>query len=85
MTVNDRLGRLDVRGDSATMTFRRRLPYPIDAVSAAITDPLPRRAWFGATTIEPRTGGTITMMPEDPPAASVRWNLSPTSGHRTRP
>jgi uncharacterized protein YndB with AHSA1/START domain len=69
MTVDDRLGRLNVRGDSATMTFRRRLPYPIDAVWAAITDPLQRGAWFGTTTIEPRTGGTITMMPEDPPAA----------------
>jgi uncharacterized protein YndB with AHSA1/START domain len=69
MPVDDRLGRLDVRGDSATMTFHRRLPYPIDAVWAAITDPGQRGAWFGATTIEPRTGGTITMLPEDPPAA----------------
>jgi uncharacterized protein YndB with AHSA1/START domain len=69
MPVDDRLGRLDVRGDSAIMTFRRRLPYPIDAVWAAITDPVQRGAWFGATTIEPNPGGTITMLPEDPPAA----------------
>ena len=69
MTVDDRLGRLDVHGESATMVFRRRLPYPIDAVWAAITDPAQREAWFGATTIEPRDGGTITMMPEEPPAA----------------
>jgi uncharacterized protein YndB with AHSA1/START domain len=68
MPVDD-LGRLDVQGDSATMTFRRRLPYPIDAVWAAITDPVQRGVWFGATTIDPRAGGTITMMPEDPPAA----------------
>ncbi len=52
MTVDDHLGRLDVYGDSATMTFRRRLPYPIDAVWAAITDPTQRAAWFGTTTIQ---------------------------------
>jgi uncharacterized protein YndB with AHSA1/START domain len=69
MTVDDRLGRLDRRGDRATMTFRRRLPFPIDAVWAAITEPAQRAAWFGTTTIEPRTGGRITMMPDDPPAA----------------
>jgi uncharacterized protein YndB with AHSA1/START domain len=69
MTVDDHIGHLDVRGDTATMTFRRRLPHSIDAVWAAITDPAQRAAWFGATTIEPRTGGRITMMPDDPPAA----------------
>jgi uncharacterized protein YndB with AHSA1/START domain len=76
MPVDDRLGRLDVHGDSATMTFRRRLPYPIEAVWAAITDPVQRAAWFGATTMEPRTGGTITMMPEDPPAAPEAKQMS---------
>jgi uncharacterized protein YndB with AHSA1/START domain len=65
---DDRLGRLDTTGDSATMTFRRRLPQPIDAVWGAITDPAQRAVWFGTTTIEPHTGGTITMMPEQPPA-----------------
>jgi uncharacterized protein YndB with AHSA1/START domain len=69
MSADDRLGRLEIQGDTATMTFRRRLPYPIEAVWAAITDPGQRAAWFGVTTIEPRTGGTITMMPQDPPAA----------------
>jgi len=69
MSVDEHLGRLEVTGDSATMTFRRRLPYPIDAVWAALTDPTQRGTWFGATTIDPRTGGTITMMPDDPPAA----------------
>ena len=69
MTVDDRLGHLDVHDDSATMTFRRRLPYSIDAVWAAITDPAQRETWFGTTTIEGRPGGTITMMPLDPPAA----------------
>jgi uncharacterized protein YndB with AHSA1/START domain len=69
MTTDDRLGRLDIQGDEATMTFRRRLPYAIDVVWAAITDPAERATWFGATTIEPRAGGQITMMPDDPPAA----------------
>lgn len=69
MTIDDRLGQLDVSGDSATMTFRRRLPHSIDAVWAAITDPLERAAWFGTTTIEPHAGGRITMTPEDPPVA----------------
>jgi uncharacterized protein YndB with AHSA1/START domain len=69
VSVEDHLGRLDVHGNLATMTFRRRLPYPIDAVWAAITDPVERGAWFGTTTIEARAGGTITMTPEDPPAA----------------
>ncbi|MEV6842288.1 SRPBCC family protein [Actinoplanes sp. NPDC051411] len=69
MTADDCLGRLDRRGDQATMTFRRRLPFPIDAVWAAITDRDQRAAWFGPTTIEPRAGGQITMMPDDPPAA----------------
>jgi uncharacterized protein YndB with AHSA1/START domain len=69
MTVDDHLGRLDLRGDQATMTFRRRLPHPIDVVWAAITDPAQRATWFGATTIEPRAGGRITMVPDEPPVA----------------
>jgi uncharacterized protein YndB with AHSA1/START domain len=68
MPVDDRLGSLDVLGACATMTFRRRLPYPIDEVWAALTEPARRAAWFGTTTIEPRAGGTIAMQPEDPPA-----------------
>ncbi|BCJ47062.1 ATPase [Actinoplanes ianthinogenes] len=69
MTVDDQLGRWETDGDAATMTFRRRLPFPIDAVWSAITDPGQRAAWFGETTIDPATGGEITMMPTDPPAA----------------
>lgn len=76
MTIDDPLGHLEVHGDYATMAFRRRLPYPIDAVWAAITDPTQRAAWFGATTIEPCPGGTITMQPEDPPAAPEAKQMS---------
>ncbi|MEV4534094.1 SRPBCC domain-containing protein [Asanoa sp. NPDC049518] len=65
MTVDDRLGSLEVDGESVTMRFRRRLPYSIDAVWTAITDPAARETWFGTTTI---ADGTIAMMPHDPPA-----------------
>ncbi len=61
-------GTLTVEGGTATLTFRRRLPHPIEAVWAAIADPAERAAWFGTTTIEPRVGGLIEMDPEDPPA-----------------
>lgn len=60
-----RLGSLTVTGDHATMVFRRRLPHPIGRVWAALTEPVERAAWFGATTI---TDGVIEMMPDDPPA-----------------
>jgi uncharacterized protein YndB with AHSA1/START domain len=67
--VSDRLGELTVEGDHATMTFRRHLPYPIERVWAAITDPLERKDWFGETVIDGRAGGSIEMIPTDPPAA----------------
>ncbi|WP_433167580.1 SRPBCC family protein [Kribbella sp. CA-247076] len=69
MTTHDRHGVLTIDGDRATMTFRRHLPHPIEAVWAALTDPAERKAWFGETTIDARTGGTIEMMPDEPPAA----------------
>jgi uncharacterized protein YndB with AHSA1/START domain len=50
------------------MSFvRHLLPYPIESVWAAITDPDQRAVWFGETTIEPWVGGTIEMMPAEPP------------------
>lgn len=69
MTAPDRLGELAFDGDRTTMTFRRHLPYPIERVWAALTDPLEREAWFGETVIDGRTGGSIEMVPTDPPAA----------------
>ncbi|WP_406046563.1 SRPBCC family protein [Kribbella sp. NBC_00889] len=69
MTTQDHHGDLIIDGDRTTMTFRRHLPYPIDAVWAALTDPLERKAWFGETVIDGRTGGIIEMMPDEPPAA----------------
>jgi uncharacterized protein YndB with AHSA1/START domain len=62
-------GELTIDGDRATMTFRRHLPHPIEAVWAALTEPVERKAWFGETVIDARTGGTIEMMPDERPAA----------------
>ena len=66
------LGELTIDGGSApntaTMTFRRRLPYPPHTVWAAITDPDQRKSWFGQTTLDARAGGAIEMLPDDPPA-----------------
>jgi uncharacterized protein YndB with AHSA1/START domain len=62
-------GTVTIDGEHTTITFVRRLPYPIETVWAAITDPDQRAAWFGVTTLDGRAGGTIDMMPSDPPAA----------------
>jgi uncharacterized protein YndB with AHSA1/START domain len=74
--VNERTGTLIIDGDRATMTFVRHLPYPIEAVWAAITDPAQRAEWFGETTIDARVGGEIEMMPPDPPAAPDRKRMT---------
>jgi uncharacterized protein YndB with AHSA1/START domain len=64
--VTEREGRLTIEGDRAVLTFERRLSFPIDAVWAAITDPEHRNQWMGQTTIDPREGGLIEMMPDGP-------------------
>lgn len=60
-------GRLTLDGDHAVLTFVRHLPHPVEAVWAALTDPAQRAAWFGATTLDPRTGGLIETVPAGPP------------------
>jgi uncharacterized protein YndB with AHSA1/START domain len=67
--TDQRLGELEIDGDHATITFRRHLPYPVETVWAALTDPAERAAWFGETVIDTRVGGTIEMVATDPPAA----------------
>ncbi|MGV0853518.1 SRPBCC family protein [Mycolicibacterium phlei] len=64
--MSDRNGKLTIDGDRAVLTFERRLPYPVESVWSAITDPDERREWFGATTIDPRPGGRIEMDPIAP-------------------
>ncbi|HZA12824.1 SRPBCC family protein [Mycobacterium sp.] len=65
--MNARNGRLVVDGDRAVLNFERRLPYPIEAVWSAITEPGERRQWMGETTIDGREGGVIDMVPSGPP------------------
>lgn len=60
-------GELTIDGDRAALTFERRLPYPVDAVWSAITDPAERNQWMGETTIDAREGGSIEMVPNGPP------------------
>lgn len=69
MIDHSHTGTLTEHAEYTRLTFRRRLPHPIDAVWAAITDPVERAAWFGETSHDDRTGGTIEMVPAEPPAA----------------
>jgi uncharacterized protein YndB with AHSA1/START domain len=66
-TDNGATGRLTIAGGRAILTFERRLPYPIETVWSAITDPAERTCWLGETTVEPREGGLIQMVPSGPP------------------
>jgi uncharacterized protein YndB with AHSA1/START domain len=68
MTTDSPTGTLSMQGDVATMTFVRRLPYPVEAVWDVITRPVHRAAWMGTTTIDGRVGGMISTAPDDPPA-----------------
>jgi uncharacterized protein YndB with AHSA1/START domain len=76
MTAPTPKGTVTVDGDRATLRFVRRLPHPVEAVWAAITDPEQRAAWFGRTTIDAREGGIIEMDPDDPPAAPGRKHMT---------
>lgn len=62
-------GFISVEGDSATLTFKRKLKHPIEMVWAAITDPQRRANWFGATVIDGHVGGTIEIVAEGPPVS----------------
>jgi uncharacterized protein YndB with AHSA1/START domain len=53
--------------------FERTLPGPIDRVWEFITDPERLPAWFGQGTIEPRVGGTVTLMGGHIRGVVTRW------------
>ena len=74
--MSAREGTLTVEGDHAVLTFERRLPHPIDAVWAAITDPAQRRKWLGETEIDAREGGSIEMVPTGPPLPPDRKRMT---------
>ena len=74
--MNEDRGRLIVDGDRAALYFERRLPFPVDTVWAAITDPAERRMWFGETTLDAREGGVIDMMPDGPSLPPERTRMT---------
>ncbi|OBI80606.1 SRPBCC family protein [Mycobacterium sp. E740] len=74
--MNDGQGRLTVEGDRAVLNFERHLPFPIETVWSAITDPGERAQWFGQTTIEPHLGGSIEMVPTGPPLPPDKMRMT---------
>ncbi len=62
-----RKGAVVAEGDTSSVVFERRLPYPIEAVWRAVTEPGERARWFGKTTLEARKGGAISMIADGPP------------------
>ncbi len=74
--MSERDGRLTVDGDRAVLNFERRLPFPVEVVWSAITDPHEREQWFGETTIEAREGGTIDMVATGPPLPPERKRMT---------
>jgi uncharacterized protein YndB with AHSA1/START domain len=71
-----REGRLSIEGDSAVLHFERRLPYPVEAVWSALTDPAHRDRWMGKTSIEPREGGAIETVATGPPLPPERKRMT---------
>ena len=69
-------GRLTIDGDRAVLSFERRLPFPVEAVWSAITDPAERREWFGETTLDARAGGSIEMVATGPPLPPERKRMT---------
>lgn len=65
--MTDHDGRLVVDGDHAVLHFERRLPFAVEAVWAAITEPIHRNRWMGRTTIDARAGGSIETVAAGPP------------------
>lgn len=69
-------GELTVQGDLAVLRFERRLDHAIEAVWSAITDPVQRTQWMGATTIDARPGGLVETTPNGPPYPPERTRVS---------
>lgn len=54
-------GTLIVCGESAMVTFERRLAHPVDVVWAALTESDQLAAWLGPGSVEPRAGGQVAI------------------------
>ena len=48
--------------DAATVSFERLLPGPIERVWQYLTDPQLRGTWFASGPMEPREGGSMTLL-----------------------
>ena len=60
--MTSRTGTIIRDGETATIRFERRLPYPIEAVWAALTDPAELIRWFPLEAeASPGIGGEIVM------------------------
>jgi uncharacterized protein YndB with AHSA1/START domain len=54
------------RGDHIDVRFERHYPRPVETVWSALTDPARLADWMGASELEPRLGGRISMMGNGP-------------------
>lgn len=85
-------GQVLIDGDTATLSFRRRLSHPPERVWEALTDPAQLKQWFmTVATIDGRTGGSVDMVSGparfhwvgriltwDPPRVyEYEWNTEP--------
>lgn len=60
-------GNIVREGELARLAFERYLPYPVEAVWAAIAEPEQRAQWMGVLDIEPRAGGALQIVADGPP------------------
>jgi uncharacterized protein YndB with AHSA1/START domain len=85
-------GQVLVEGETATLSFRRRLAHPPEAVWEALTDPAQLRQWFMTVAkIDGRPGGSVNMVSgparfewtgailawEPPRLYEYEWNVAP--------
>jgi uncharacterized protein YndB with AHSA1/START domain len=55
-------GTIDVgAGDRAVLRFRRRVPYPVQRVWSALTDPAELAGWWGDAEIDLKVGGAFVL------------------------
>ncbi len=62
-------------GDKAVIRFERHLPYPVDEVWSALTEPARVLAWLGDLDIEPRSGGRFDLTWRNPTPDGDRFTM----------
>src|SRR6478609_4453482 len=61
----DAAGRVEIHGDTATVSFERRYSQPRSEVWRALTDPGDLAQWLDTATIELRVGGKLVIEFDD--------------------